>query len=226
MSKSYFITGTSTNIGKTHIATGLLAAASNLGLSTAGFKPVAAGCVATADGLQNDDAQKLLSQTSLSLSYEQVHPVALKPAIAPHIAAAEIGRRLNSERLAGFYRGLMTKKPDFCVVEGAGGWKVPLNDQETFSNFAKLIKLPVILVVGMDLGCINHAILTAESIRRDGLPLAGWVANQIVPDMDHYKENILTLQRWISSPMIGEVAYKSEASVDEVAEQLDIKALL
>ena len=226
MRKSYFITGTSTGVGKTRVASGILAGVSRLGFSTVGFKPVAAGCERTIDGLQNDDAQTLLSQTSLPLSYEQINPIALEPAIAPHIAAKELGQRLSADRLAGFYRGLMTNNPDFCVVEGAGGWRVPINNQENFSDFAKLIKLPVILVVGIDLGCINHAILTAEAIRKDNLVLAGWVANQIVPVMNRYKENVSTLQHWIASPMIAELAYNQNASPDETADQLDIKSLL
>ena len=122
-----------------------------------------------------------------------INPIALEPAIAPHIAAEEIGQRLSAARLAGFYRGLMTNSPNFSLVEGAGGWRVPINNQENFSDFAKLIKLPVILVVGMDLGCINHAILTAEAIRKDNLVLAGWIANKIVPMMNRYKENITTI---------------------------------
>ena len=226
MSKSYFITGTSTDVGKTYIATGMLAAASRLGLSTSGFKPVAAGCEMTVDGLRNSDAIKLLAQTSLPVNYEQLNPVALKPEIAPHIAAAEIGRRLSVDRLAGFYRGLMMQRPDFCVVEGAGGWRVPLNERETFADLARVLKLPVVLVVGMNLGCINHALLTSEAIQKDGLMLTGWIANQIVPEMDRYKENISTLQRWLPAPMIGELAYQPGASVDEVADRLDITTLL
>jgi dethiobiotin synthetase len=224
--KSYFVTGTNTGVGKTYVGIGILAAAAKKGLSTAGFKPVAAGCDLTADGLKNDDALKLLSQSSLPLSYEQVNPIALKPAIAPHIAAGEMGQRLSVDRLAGFYRGLMTNKPDFCIVEGAGGWRVPINNQETFSDLPKLIKLPVILVVGIELGCINHTILTVEAIHKDGLVLTGWVANQIAPSMDRYRENISTLQHWIESPMIGEIAYNPGASVVEVASQLDMKYLL
>jgi|TARA_B110000503_G_scaffold52257_1_gene84089 dethiobiotin synthetase len=226
MSKSYFITGTSTGVGKTYVATGMLVAASRLGLSTSGFKPVAAGCEMMVDGLRSSDAIKLLAQTSLPVSYEQLNPVALKPEIAPHIAAAEIGRRLSVDRLVGFYRGLMMQGPDFCVVEGAGGWRVPLNERETLADLAKALKLPVVLVVGMDLGCINHALLTCEAIQKDGLILTGWIANQIVPEMDRYKENISTLRRWIPSPMLGELTYQPRASVNEVADRLDITTLL
>lgn len=226
MSKSYFITGTDTNVGKTYVATGMLSAASSLGLSTSGFKPVAAGCELTADGLRNNDAMELLAQTSLPVSYQQLNPVALEPSIAPHIAAAEIGRCLSVDRLVGFYRGLMLQRPQFSIIEGAGGWRVPLNNHETFSDLAKAVNLPVILVVGMDLGCINHALLTSEAIKNDGLILAGWVANQVVPKMDRYKENVATLKRWIHSPMIGELIYQPDATADFVADQLDISTLL
>ncbi|MDX2465055.1 MAG: dethiobiotin synthase [Porticoccus sp.] len=226
MSKAYFITGTSTNVGKTLVAAGLLAAAAKQGLSTLGFKPVAAGCKMTSDGLRNEDALQLLAQTNLPVSYEQVNPVTLEPAIAPHIAAAEAGRRLSADRLAGFYRGVMMQRPDFTVVEGAGGWRVPLNDRETFADLAKVMQLPVVLVVGVDLGCINHALLTAEAIQRDGLILAGWVANQVVPEMDRYQDNLATLQRWIPCPMIGEVFHQPGVSAEQVAEQLRLNVLL
>ena len=226
MSKAYFITGTSTNVGKTLVAAGLLAAAAKQGLSTLGFKPVAAGCKMTSDGLRNEDALQLLAQTNLPVSYEQLNPVALEPAIAPHIAAAEAGRRLSADRLAGFYRGVMMQRPDFTVVEGAGGWRVPLNDRETFADLAKVMQLPVVLVVGVDLGCINHALLTAEAIQRDGLILAGWVANQVVPKMDRYQDNLATLQRWIPCPMIGKVYHQPGVSAEQVAEQLRLNVLL
>lgn len=226
MSKAYFITGTSTNVGKTLVAAGMLAAATKQGMSTLGFKPVAAGCEMTSDGLRNEDALQLLAETSLPVSYEQVNPVALEPAVAPHIAAAEAGRRLSADRLAGFYRGVMMQRPDFAVVEGAGGWRVPLNDRETFADFARVMQLPVVLVVGMDLGCINHALLTAEAIQRDGLTLAGWVANQVVPEMDRYQENLETLQRRIPCPMIGAVPYLQKVGVNEVIEHINIDSLI
>jgi dethiobiotin synthetase len=226
MSRAYFITGTSTNVGKTLVATGLLAAAAKQGLSTVGIKPVAAGCEVTNDGLRHEDALQLQAQSSLPVSYEQVNPVALEPAIAPHIAAAEAGRRLSADRLAGFCRGVMMQRPDFTVMEGAGGWRVPLNERETFADLAKIMQFPVVLVVGMELGCINHALLTAEAIQRDGLKLAGWVANQVVPDMERYQENLEALQRRIPCPMIGEVPYLQKTGVKEVIEYINIESLL
>lgn len=226
MSKSYFITGTGTDVGKTLVATGLLAAASQQGLSTVGMKPVAAGCEVTSEGLRNNDALQLLAQSSLNVSYEQINPVALEPAVAPHIAAAKAGRRLSADRLAGFYRGLMMQRPDFSVVEGAGGWRVPLNQRETFADLAKMIQLPVVLVVSMELGCINHALLTVEAIQRDGLTLAGWVANQVVSGMGSYQENLETLQHWIPCPMIAEIPFLPEAEAEQVAEFIKLDSLL
>lgn len=226
MPNAYFITGTGTDVGKTLVASGLLAAAKKQGLSTVGMKPVAAGCEDTSDGLRNDDALQLLAQSSLGVSYEQVNPVALEPGIAPHIAAGEAGRRLSADRLAGFYRGLMMQRPDFAVIEGAGGWRVPLNERETFADLAKCLQLPVVLVVGMELGCINHALLTAEAIQRDGLKLAGWVANQISADMDRYQANLETLQRWIPCPMIAEIPFLSKAKAEEVVEFIKLDSLL
>jgi len=226
MSNAYFITGTGTDVGKTLVASGLLAVAKKQGLSTVGMKPVAAGCEDTGDGLRNNDALQLLAQSSLAVSYEQVNPVALEPGIAPHIAAQEAGRRLSADRLAGFYRGLMMQCPDFAVVEGAGGWRVLLNERETFADLAKCLQLPVVLVVGMELGCINHALLTAEAIQRDGLKLAGWVANQISADMDRYQANLETLQRWIPCPMIAEIPFLSKAKAEEVVEFIKLDSLL
>ena len=152
--------------------------------------------------------------------------MALEPGIAPHIAAQEAGRRLSADRLAGFYRGLMMQRPDFAVIEGAGGWRVPLNERETFADLAKCLQLPVVLVVGMELGCINHALLTAEAIQRDGLKLAGWVANQIFADIDRYQANLETLQRWIPCPMIAEIPFLSKAKAEEVVEFIKLDSLL
>ena len=226
MSSAYFVTGTGTGVGKTLVTAGLLAAARQRGMSTAGLKPVAAGCELTDEGLRNEDALALQAQTTLPISYEQINPVALEPAIAPHIAAAEAGRRLSADRLAGVCRGVMMQRPDLTLIEGAGGWRVPLNDRETIAELAKIMQLPVILVVGLDLGCINSALLTAEAIQRDGLVLAGWVANQAVPTMDRYQENLDTLQRWVPCPMFGSVPYQPGIEAEQVVEHLRLDALL
>src|SRR5690606_22400771 len=136
------------------------------------------------------------------LAYEQINPVALEPAIAPHIAAQQAQRSLSVDRLAGFCRGVLSTA-DFTLVEGAGGWRVPLNPTETLADLAKTLKLPVIMVVGIRLGCINHALLTAEAIARDGLRLVGWVANCVDSDMPFQQENIAGLEQRLPAPCLG-----------------------
>jgi len=204
--KAFFITGTDTGVGKTLVSAALLLAAKNRGLTTAALKPVAAGCDDTADGLRNEDALLLKSVITEALTYEQINPVALEPAIAPHIAAKQAKRSLSVDRLAGFCRGVLNTA-DFTLVEGAGGWRVPLNTTETLADLAKTLKLPVIMVVGIRLGCINHALLTAEAITRDGLQLAGWVANCVDPDMPFQQENIASLEQRLPAPYLGVVPH-------------------
>jgi len=191
----FFITGTDTEVGKTWVSCRLLERAREAGLSCYGLKPIAAGCEDTADGLRNEDALNLMASSSLSLPYELVNPVALKAAIAPHIAARQEGRRISLSQLAGYVRGALSSHPaDLVLVEGAGGWRVPLNDREMLSALAVELNLPVIQVVGMKLGCISHALLTAEAIQADGLRYTGTVAN-CFGEMDVREENLITLRR-------------------------------
>lgn len=203
MKGTFFVTGTDTEVGKTWVSCRLLERAKQDGLSCYGLKPIAAGCEDTAEGPRNEDALALMAASSVKLSYEQVNPVALKAAIAPHIAAQDEQRALSAERLAGYLRGtLMSHKADLILVEGAGGWRVPLNNREPLSRLPQIMKWPVILVVGMKLGCINHALLTVEAIKRDGLELAGWVANDLGKPMERLEDNIRTLESIIAAPRI------------------------
>lgn len=222
--KTFFITGTDTNVGKTLVAAGLLIAAKNYGLTTAALKPVAAGCEKTELGLRNSDALFLQLVITEPLVYEQINPIALESAIAPHIAAQQEKRVLSADRLAGFCRGSLNLA-DFTLVEGAGGWRVPLNPQETLADVAKILRLPVILVVGVRLGCINHALLTAEAIRNDGLHLAGWVANCIDANMPALQENIHSLAARIPAPCLGVVPWLEKAIPEAVASALDPDSL-
>ena len=222
MSKTYFVTGTDTEVGKTAIACALLEAANQRGLQTAAVKPVAAGCD---EHGRNEDALQLQQSMSMTLTYEQVNPVSLQAAIAPHIAAAEEGRTLQAGRLAGLCRGVMLVGADLVLVEGAGGWRVPLGPRETLADLAVQLQVEVILVVGMRLGCINHALLTAEAIARDGLHLAGWVANQPAERMRNHEENLDTLVRKLPAPLLGEVAHLQPFSPQEAAQHLDIDRL-
>jgi dethiobiotin synthetase len=225
MAKTFFVTGTDTDAGKTLVACGLLAAAKQAGFSTAAVKPVAAGCEETANGLRNSDATALLAQCTKTLAYEQVNPVALAPAIAPHIAATQIGRELRASRLLGLCRGVIYERADLTLIEGAGGWRVPLNASETLADLAIELNQPVILVVGMKLGCINHALLTCEAIARDGLTLAGWVANRVQPEMAVFEDNLASLQQRIPAPLLGVVPYLTPATAEAAAEYLDLVPL-
>ena len=226
MAKAFFVTGTDTDVGKTVISCGLLAAANARGLRTAAIKPVAAGCELTPDGLRNGDALLLQQAMSLPLGYDEINPVALAPAIAPHIAAEQAGRRLSLQQLAGLCRGVLMQKADFTLIEGAGGWRVPLNPREYLSGLAVELNLPVILVVGMRLGCINHALLTAEAIARDGLLLAGWVANSCGQSMPYYAENIGAIRERLRAPCLGEVPLLERPDAAAVGAYLDCAALV
>lgn len=225
MPHAYFVTGTDTEIGKTTIAAGLLHAARRAGLSTAAAKPVASGCVATAEGLRNDDALALLGQCSLPLRYEEVNPLAFAPAIAPHLAAREAGVRLDVASLQQAVGAILARGADFTLVEGAGGWRVPLSGQETLSDLPAALNLPVILVVGVRLGCINHAVLSAEAIARDGLRLAGWVANVVDAQTSRLDDNLATLAERLPAPCLGQVPRLPQATPAAVAEHLNLETL-
>ncbi|GGE48457.1 ATP-dependent dethiobiotin synthetase BioD [Halopseudomonas oceani] len=226
MSKRYFVTGTDTEIGKTTVAAGLLCAARQRGLTTAGVKPVAAGCERTADGLRNEDALALQAQCNPPLAYELINPVTLEAAIAPHIAAQEEQVALSAQGLAGACETVFARSADLTLVEGAGGWCVPLNATELLSDVAVAQKLPVVLVVGMRLGCINHALLSCRAIVADGLELAGWVANQVDPEMSRPEENLATLKQLINAPCLGVVPWLEAADAASVARYLDVTPLV
>lgn len=217
-----FITGTDTDVGKTVVTAGLIEAANQANFTTGAIKPVAAGCALLESGPQNADALLLQATASYSLSYQQVNPVALKSAIAPHIAAAEEGKTLSASRLSGFCRGLTLLPIDMLFIEGAGGWRVPLNNRETLADIPKQLNSEVLLVVGLRLGCINHALLTAQAIRGDGLRLSGWVGNILHADMPRLQENIDTLKKLMPEPCLGIVPRLGDTSPKQVAPYLSL----
>lgn len=224
--KSYFVTGTDTGVGKTMVSAAILEAAASLGKRTLAMKPVASGCDETPEGLRNEDALILMEAMSESLAYDQVNPIALKPAIAPHVAAAQAGRTVTAERLVGFCRGLQMRPADLLLVEGAGGWRVPLNDRETYSAMPGALQMPVILVVPLKLGCINHALLTAEAIRRDGLTVAGWVANRPVPEiMTCEQETLEYLVNHLAAPCMGVLPWQERADPKALSASLNVNCL-
>ncbi len=203
-----FVTGTDTEIGKTFIASALLARARLRGLTTLGLKPVASDCFENHDGLVNADALSLQAQCEPEADYESINPWRFAPAIAPHIAARQVGVNLEVAKIAAQVRGQQTSAPrDLLLVEGAGGWRVPLNDDEDFSDLAIELGLPVILVVGLRLGCINHARLTLEAIERDGLEIAGYVINHLEADIEVSEDNMATLSRTLRAPCLGVVPW-------------------
>jgi dethiobiotin synthetase len=222
--KTFFITGTDTDVGKTQIAAGLLHLANSQGLSTLGLKPVAAGCEKTDQGLRNQDALLLQAVSSVKLVYEQINPVTLIEPVSPHIAAQKEKRILSADRLAGFCRSSF-RMADFTLIEGAGGWRVPINPSETMADLVRVLQMPVILVVGMRLGCLNHALLTVDAIRQDGLPLVAWVANCVDANMRALDENILTLQQRIPAPCLGVVPFMDQPTPEKIAKYLCLPTL-
>lgn len=209
MSQSYFITGTDTNVGKTYIASALLRHFSQYG-STAGMKPIASGCELMNGELVNEDVVALTAASTVKASHDIINPYSFAPAIAPHIAAEQAGVEIALGSIVQAYQQLSTLA-DMVIVEGAGGFLVPINSKQTFADVAQELGLPVILVVGMRLGCINHALLTVEAIQARGLPLAGWVANEIQPGMAMFEENLASLQQRISAPCLSVVRYQGAA---------------
>ena len=210
---AYFVTGTDTEVGKTLCTAALLRVARLQGLRTVGMKPIASGCEATPEGLRNEDALAHLAETSAPLpAYETVNPYAFAPAIAPHIAAAEAGVTVDLRRIAERWTEL-THARDFALLEGAGGWQVPIDSTRFFPDLAVHLQLPVVLVVGLRLGCINHALLTAQAIATRGLRLAGWVGNRIDPQFSRLDDNLAALHRHLPAPCLGVVPPLAEPTL-------------
>ena len=211
LARGYFLTGTDTDIGKTFAACALLHAWRAQGLRAVGYKPIAAGGEILDDVLVNDDARKLHAASSSGFTLAQINPVCLREAIAPHIAAAHEGVHFDFEALLSGYQQI-ARQVDRVLVEGAGGFCVPLDAARDTTDMARAFNLPVILVVGMRLGCLNHALLTIEAIAARGLPLAGWIANTLSPDMPFLAENIHTLRERIAAPCLGVLPRFTEAA--------------
>lgn len=220
----WFVTGTDTGVGKTLVAAALVRRLREHGLRVTGMKPVASGCESTADGLRNEDALALQAESSQAWPYEVVNPFAYAPAIAPHVAAAQAGTPIDFDAIERNYDHLRTSS-DAIVVEGAGGWRVPLAGRNTIADLAVRLRLPVVLVVGLRLGCLNHAFLTAEAIQRSGLPLAGWVGSTIDPAFACAEENLATLREWLPAPPLGVVPHLALPGAAAVAPHLDLRPL-
>jgi len=203
MNPAYFLTGTDTEIGKTFITCALLQHAAQRGIRAAGVKPVAAGT--DADG-RNDDVENIRAASSIALADEVLNPYCFAAAIAPHIAAAEAGQNIEFATIQAAC-AQARQQAELVIVEGVGGFRVPLGADGDSADLAVALALPVILVVGLRLGCINHALLTAEAIAARGLTLVGWVANRIDPAMARFDENLATLQALLPAPLLGVVPH-------------------
>lgn len=206
MAKGFFITGTGTGVGKTTVTLQLMQAAMARGLKVAAMKPVASGCKSTAAGLRNDDAITLSNESNLSFDYDTVNPYALEPSTAPHIAADLVDISIVQQPIFDCYQQ-MARQADVIFVEGIGGWQVPINQTQTMADVAVALDLPVILVVGIQLGCLNHGLLTYQSIAASQLPLAGWIANQLTADMERAKEMVTYLKMQFDQPLLGDIPY-------------------
>ena len=219
MIRSWFVTGTDTNVGKTIITAALARALQKHFAHVACMKPVACGAAHTRAGLRNDDALALQTAANIALPYETINPYCFEQPIAPHIAADLCGQHIDLERIMAAYNTICAQA-DAVLVEGVGGWQVPLNAQHDTADLACLIDAPVILVVGIRVGCLNHALLTRAAIARSGLPLAGWIANQIDPACEFTNEIKSYLADNIDAPLIGNVphlaGHKTSHAIDFV----------
>jgi dethiobiotin synthetase len=222
---AWFVTGTDTGVGKTRVAAALCHGLTARGIRVAAMKPVASGCALTPHGLRNDDALVLVAAMNVRARYCDVNPYAFAPAIAPHIAAQEAGVDIEFDVLDRAYDRLRMQS-DVLIVEGAGGWLAPLDATRGFADLAAHWQMDVILVVGMRLGCLNHALLTAESIERRGLRLRGWVANSIDPNALRVTENISSLQSRIAAPCLGSYSFDPAAQQKSLAQGLALHALM
>jgi dethiobiotin synthetase len=201
-----YVTGTDTGIGKTHVSADLLRTLRSRGIAAVGMKPVASGCEATANGLRNEDALALIAASGGGLRYEDVNPYAFADPIAPHLAAADAGIVVDPQRIAECF-GRLRAAVDLVVVEGVGGWLAPLGDTLMQAELVRMLRLRVVLVVGLRLGCLNHALLSVRAIEADGCELIGWIGNAIDPDMARRDDNIATLQARIQAPLLGVVQH-------------------
>ncbi len=200
---SLYVTGTDTEVGKTQVSMALIQLLRQQGQRVAGMKPIASGCIESDKGLRNDDALSLMAQANVELPYDMVNPYAFAPAIAPHIAAARAGKTIDAQLIQRqFYQ--IQQQVDSVIVEGAGGWLVPIDNTLTMADVAIRLGLPVVLVVGIRLGCINHALLSVQALLQSGLPFYGWVANDLTASPES-EAIIASLKTRISAPCLGVV---------------------
>jgi dethiobiotin synthetase len=217
MEKGYFITGTDTNAGKTWATIALMRYFKQQGKTVAGMKPVASGCFMQDGRLKNEDAQLIQENASLQIGYDLINPYAYELPVSPHIAG--INNPVNLATIVESFN-VLKDLAEIVLVEGAGGWYAPLNDREDISDLAKALALPVIMVVAIRLGCINHAKLTWQAVQHSAMPCAGWIAVCVDPDMLKPDENIHTIKTALNAPLLGVLPYLASADFDLLAGQL------
>jgi len=218
----FFITGTDTGVGKTLVATALIHLLSRQNKTVIGMKPVASGCVQVEGQWQNEDARALMAASNISAPYKLVNPYAFEPAIAPHLAASLAGENILLSVIENHYQQLKSMA-DKMIVEGAGGWLAPINNRESMADISLALGLPVILVVGLRLGCLNHALLSVQSILAKGLKLSGWVANSIDPLFAEKAANIDALNSRLPAPCLGVIPYcEGVIKIETVIENLKL----
>lgn len=206
--KGFFIVGTDTGIGKTVVGASLLMALAELNFKTIGIKPIASGCTLTTNGLRNNDALLLQKHATKFIAYDQINPFAFRQPIAPHLAAKQENINLNVSDVLAKTKTAMAHPVDYVIIEGVGGLCVPLNSQETMIDLIKAYNYPVILVVGIKLGCINHALLTQACLKHANINVAGWIANTLYPYNLHEDANIKAINERIEVPLLGTIPYQ------------------
>ncbi len=221
MSSGYFVVGTDTGIGKTHATCALLHALARRHARVCGMKPIAAGGVQTADGLSNEDSIAHRAASTVRVPPELDNPILLPEPLSPHLAAARAGTAISFGTVLDAVAELRTRT-DALVVEGAGGFLVPLSETQTGADLAVALELPLVLVVGMRLGCLNHALLTAEAIRARGLALAGWIANRVDPDFLCPDENLAYLRTHLGAPLWADLPFSTHPDPRADADRFSI----
>ncbi|AFP85465.1 dethiobiotin synthase [secondary endosymbiont of Heteropsylla cubana] len=224
MTKRFFITGTDTDIGKTLVACALLQSITKAGYRTAGYKPVATGCEMTPEGLRNHDALALIKNSSATLCYEQVNPLAFLSPTSPHIASRDAGQYIDVTLLSAGLRKL-EDLAEWVIIEGAGGWFTPLAKSLTYADWVIAEQLPVVMVVGIKLGCINHALLTQLAIENAKLPLLGWIANHPIHSSHQLNDYILTLTQYLNAPFLGEIPWLNVLDQDNLTNYINFSYL-
>lgn len=224
MTKTYFVTGTDTEIGKTMSSCALLQAANLHGFNTVGYKPVASGSEMTPQGLRNSDALQLQVNSRVSVPYEQTNPIIFEAPTSPHIVSEKMNQPIQFSVMSDGLRNLQ-QQADWVLVEGAGGWYTPLSSEQMYADWVVEHQLPVILVVGVKLGCINHAVLTAQAVMAAGLSLVGWIANEVEPAGIYQQEYLTALKRMIEAPCLGIIPHIENHSFNDIGKYLDISAL-